>query len=303
MRAASLGPEARSTDPADYQRVPRPVAAMAKDFPDGHRIAPHSHERAQLVFAAHGAMLVSTREGSWAVPPERAVWMPAGVAHEIRMAGPVAMRTLYVRADAAGRLPAEVRVLAVSALLRELILRACALPVRYDESGPAGRLMAVILDEIAALPTVALDLPLPRDPRLGRICRALSADPGATRTLAGWAGDAGASPRTLARLFVKETGLTFAGWRQQARLLAATAMLAAGQPITRIALDLGYDSPSAFTAMFKRVLGAPPSHYFARAEPPAPRRPPSTRSARAHAQRPGPAASASRSRRSRTHAR
>jgi AraC-like DNA-binding protein len=235
---------------------------MAKDFPAGHHIVPHSHERAQLIFAAHGAMLIATREGSWAVPPQRAVWMPGGVTHEIRMAGDVAMRTLYVRGDAAARLAPTVRVLAVSPLLRELILRACALPLSYDEAGPAGRLMTLILDEIAALPTVALDLPLPRDARLGRICRALSAEPGATRTLSDWGREAGASPRTLARLFVKETGLTFAAWRQQARLLAATAMLGAGEPITRIALDLGYESPSAFTAMFKRALGAPPSHYF-----------------------------------------
>jgi len=241
---------------------------MAKDFPDGYHNRPHRHERAQLIFAAHGAMLVATSAGSWAVPPQRAVWMPGGIVHEIRMVGAVAMRTLYVRADATARLPGGVRVLAVSPLLRELILRACALPTAYDEAGPAGRLMTLMLDEIAALPTVALDLPLPRDTRLGRICRALSAEPGATtRTLADWSREAGASPRTLARLFVKETGLTFAAWRQQARLLAATAMLAAGEPITRIALDLGYDSPSAFTAMFKRALGAPPSQYFGDASP------------------------------------
>src|SRR5262245_53011471 len=111
---SALRRPARSTDPADYQRVPRPVAAMAKDFADGFRIAPHRHDRAQLIFAAHGAMLVSTRDGTWAVPPERAVWMPAGIAHGIRMAGDVAMRTLYVRPDAAARLPSAVRVLAVS---------------------------------------------------------------------------------------------------------------------------------------------------------------------------------------------
>jgi len=238
---------------------------MAKDFPDGYHNRPHKHERAQLIFAAHGAMLVATSAGSWAVPPQRAVWMPAGLVHEIRMIGAVAMRTLYIREDAAARLTPSVRVLAVSPLLRELILRACALPITYEEAGPAGRLMALIIDEIAALPTVALDLPLPRDARLGRICHALSAEPGATRTLEDWSHDAGASPRTLARLFVKETGLTFASWRQQARLLAATAMLAAGEPITRIALELGYESPSAFTAMFKRTLGAPPSQYFGRA--------------------------------------
>src|SRR5262245_23314102 len=254
----------RSTDPADYQRVPRPLAAMAKDFTEGHHIAPHSHPRAQLIFAAHGASLVTTEACSWAVPPARAVWMPAGVTHEIRMAGAVGMRTLYVRRDAAARLPREARVLAVSPLLRELILRACALPIRYDENGPAGRLMQVVLDEIAALPTVALDLPIPRDPRLARLCRTLRADAGSSRTLGEWAADAGASTRTLARLFRKETGLTFAAWRQQARLLSAMAMLAAGMPVTQVALELGYESPSAFTAMFRRTLGAPPSRYVAR---------------------------------------
>src|SRR5262245_35971228 len=166
MDAPSRPQAVRSTDPADYQRVPRAVAAMPKDFADGHHIAPHRHERAQLIFAVQGAMLVSTREGSWAVPPQRAVWMPAGVTHEIRMAGDVAMRTLYVRRDAATRLPGEVRVLAVSPLLRELILRACALPLDYDEAGPGGRLVALMLDEIAALPGVDLALPMPRDPRL-----------------------------------------------------------------------------------------------------------------------------------------
>ena len=107
-RTAPTAP-ARSTDPVDYQRVPRPVAAMAKDFTDGHHIAPHSHERAQLLFAVDGVMLVSTSAGSWAVPPQRAVWVPAGVTHEIRMAGAVAMRTIYVRTDTAAR-----RICAVS---------------------------------------------------------------------------------------------------------------------------------------------------------------------------------------------
>jgi AraC-like DNA-binding protein/quercetin dioxygenase-like cupin family protein len=251
----------KSTDPLDYQRVPRPVAAMAKEFADGHHIAPHTHERAQLIYAARGVMTIATPQGTWVVPAHRALWMPAGVVHEIRMAGAVSMRTLYVRADA-GMLSPTVRVIAISPLLRELILRACALPVLYDEAGADGRIMTLILDEIAALPSLALDLPMPRDSRLRPVCRALNADPGDPRTLAAWAHSVSASGRTLARLFLKETGLSFTDWRQQARLLAALARLAEGQPITSIALDLGYDSPSAFAAMFKRALGAPPSRYF-----------------------------------------
>jgi AraC-like DNA-binding protein len=236
---------------------------MAKEFADGHHIAPHSHARAQLIFAARGVMTISTPLGAWAVPPQRALWMPAGTVHEIRMAGEVSMRTLYVRPDAAGGgLPAGIRVIAVTPLLRELILRACALPPLYDEAGADGRLMSLILDEIARLPPVALDLPMPRDARLLALCQRLRADPGDARTLEDWARLSGASARTLARLFRKETGLGFADWRQQARLLAAMARLAEGQPITRIAFDLGYESPSAFAAMFRRALGAPPSRYF-----------------------------------------
>ena len=240
---------------------------MAKDFPDGYRTGLHAHERAQLVFAAHGVMMVTTPQGSWAVPPQRAVWIPRGVAHDIGMAGAVAMRTLYVAGRVAGRFPRCVRVIAVSPLLRELILRACALPVLYDEQGPAGRTMALILDEVAALPPLPLDLPMPVDPRLARVCLSLRADPGSARTLRGWAQEAGASSRTLARLFLKETGLTFAQWRQQARLFAAVARIAAGHSITHIALELGYDSPSAFSAMFRRCLGTPPSRYLPRDAP------------------------------------
>ncbi|HKV00318.1 MAG TPA: helix-turn-helix transcriptional regulator [Vineibacter sp.] len=236
---------------------------MAKEFADGARIAPHTHERAQLIFAARGVMTISTAQGAWVVPPQRALWVPAGTVHEIRMAGVVSMRTLYVRGDAErGRLPTAIRVIAVSPLLRELILRACALPALYDEAGADGRIMTLILDEIAALPSLALDLPMPRDARLLTLCHRLRVEPGDSRTLDDWARAAGASARTLARLFLKETGLSFADWRQQARLLAAMARLAEGQPITRIALDLGYDSPSAFAAMFKRSLGTPPSRYF-----------------------------------------
>jgi AraC-like DNA-binding protein len=156
--------------------------------------------------------------------------------------------------------------------------------------------MALILDEIATLPSLGLDLPMPRDPRLARICRALRLEPGSMRTLDEWAREAGASRRTIARLFTRETGLTFAGWRQQARLLAGVALLAAGEAVTQIALDLGYESPSAFAAMFRRALGAPPSRYLGGPASPVPlrvvaapaRRPALARRRRGRATGPGP---------------
>ncbi|HYM31502.1 MAG TPA: AraC family transcriptional regulator, partial [Candidatus Cybelea sp.] len=130
--------------------------------------------------------------------------------------------------------------------------------------GADGRIMSLILDEVRALPALPLHLPMPSDARLKRVCAAIVAEPGAKATLVAWAAEAGASGRTLLRLFQRQTGMTFAAWRQRARLLAALGRLAAGEPVTTVAIDLGYDSPSAFTAMFRRALGTTPSRYFGR---------------------------------------
>ena len=254
----------RSIDPADYQDVSRPIAAMAKDFPDGFVNHWHRHKRAQLLFATSGVMTVETPDGTWLVPPHSAVWVPAAVKHQNRMAGTVRMRTLYIRPDAAAGLPLVCTVFEVSPLLRELILRAVAMPVDYDEQGPDGRIMALVLDEVRALRALPLHLRLPSDARLQRACAAIIADPGGAHSLESLADQAGASARTLLRLFRRETGLTFAAWRQQARLLEALTRLGAGQPVTSVALDLGYDSPSAFSAMFRRTLGTTPSRYLQR---------------------------------------
>jgi AraC-like DNA-binding protein len=255
------GQNARSTDPDDYQRVPRAVAAMPKDFAAGFEIAPHRHERAQLIYATAGTMRISIGDGVWVVPPRRGLWMPAGMCHSIVMSGEVSMRTLYLRGDAIEGMPETCRVLPISPLLRELIVRATELPMQYDERGPAGHVVALILTELRAEQSLPLQLPMPRDTRLRRLCQALLAAPGDPRTLDAWAGTANASARTLARLFQSETGLTFGAWRQQARVLEAMGRLANGAPVTQVALDLGYESVSAFSAMFRRAAGASPSAF------------------------------------------
>jgi len=253
----------RSTDPDDYQDVPRPVAAMPKDFPAGFTIAPHRHKRSQLTFFVAGVMTVTTEAGMWVVPPQRAVWIPGGTEHSLRMVSPVAMRALYIDPQTAPHLPRTACVIDVSRLLRELILEAMNFPILYDEAGREGRIIALILDEIRALPALPLHLPSPQDGRLVRLCDRLAADLASERSLAAWSQVAGISPRNLDRLFRRETGMSFGAWRRQARLLAALSRLAGGEPVTTIALDLGYDSPAAFTAMFRRHLGVAPSRYFA----------------------------------------
>ena len=251
----------RSTNPADYQHAPGAVAAMPKDFAAGFEILPHHHERAQLIHATAGTMRVSTDDGVWVVPPQRAVWMPAGIAHGIVMLSDTTLRTLYVRDDAAAFMPAACKVMSVSPLLRELIVRATELPLDYDESGPAGHVVALILSELRGLQSLPLQLPMPRDARLRALCQALLDAPGDQRPLEAWASTINTSARTLARRFQSETGLSFGAWRQQARVLEAMGRLGGGDPVTQIALDLGYESVSAFSAMFRRAAGAPPSQF------------------------------------------
>lgn len=244
--------------------IPRPAVGMAFDYESGLRLPRHRHGRAQLVYASSGVMTVTTDEGTWVVPPERAVWVPAETDHEIEMSGRVTMRTVYLAPDAVPDLPEQCLVVTVSTLLRELILRCVAMPQPYPLGGPEERLVAVLVDEIETTPIAPLHLPLPRDSRLATVVDALRADASDRRRLGDWAREAGASSRTLARLFHRETGMAFGAWRQQLRLLRALERLAAGESVTGVALALGYESTSAFIAMFRRNLGETPGRYFER---------------------------------------
>jgi AraC-like DNA-binding protein len=206
-------------------------------------------------------MRVVTGQAMWVVPPQRALWMPARFTHGIEMLDRVSMRTLYLRHDAAAAMPDACRVMQVSPLLRELIVRATELPLHYDETGAAGHLVALLLAELHGSQALKLHLPMPYSRRLVELCRSLLDQPGDRRTLGEWARIANTSERTLARLFQKETGLSFAAWRQQARVLEAMGRLGSGAPVTQVALDVGYDSVSAFSAMFRRAAGASPSDF------------------------------------------
>lgn len=207
-------------------------------------------------------MSVMTRDGAFVVPPQRAVWLPGGLEHEVFYGMPVSLRTLYIEPDSHPDLPSQCRVIEVSDLLRSLILAAVELPAEYDVEGREGRIMALLLDEIAEMPTVPLHAPMPSDERLARICRAMFTDPESDQRLDDIASAVGVSRRTVTRLFRRETGMSFVAWRQHVRLLEAISRLALGRPVTSVALDIGYRSPSSFIAMFRRTFGVTPSHYF-----------------------------------------
>lgn len=259
MARMSAKRPARSTDPRDYQRVARPFAAMAKGFADGFEIAPHHHRRDQLIYAVSGLMRVRTEHEAWIVPPDRAVYVPARTTHSIRMSGAVEMRTLYIEPRAAASLPDRATVMAASDLLRELILALIEEPLLYDKAGRGGAIVSLIVSEIARAPRLPLVIPMPRDARLRRVCAALIDDPSDRRTLEEWSQVAGASARTLDRLFENELQLTFTAWRQRVRFHNALEAIARKEPVERIAADNGYRSASAFSAAFRRLMGHAPT--------------------------------------------
>lgn len=252
-------PIGRSTEAADYQNVPRPIAAMSKTFIEGSEIPPHHHPRDQFVYAVTGVMRLRTSNEAWIVPPDRAVYMPAGVEHSIAIRGVVTMSTLYIARRPTDDLPEAPIVLEVSSLLRELVLAMIGEPLVYDEAGRGGTIARLIFDEIARARRLPLVIPMPRDPRLLRVCGALLADPSSRRTLDDWAGASGASVRTLARLFEDELGLGFTAWRQRVRFHNALESIVSGEPIARVAERNGYRSASAFSAAFRNAMGQAPS--------------------------------------------
>lgn len=250
---------------AIFDRLPKshaPIITLTHNYPAGHVIPLHFHDRDQLVFASRGVMMVSTGDGAWVVPVYRAVWIPAKTAHTVSMSGCVAMQTLYFRPRLVVTLPRECRVVNVPNLLKELILHACACGSLQRRVAWQGHLIDVILDQLRLIQLAPLRLPIPDDPRAIRVADLLLADPSDRRPLAEISRSSGASGRTIERLFVDATGMTFGKWRQQLRLMQAMRQLGAGAKVTHAALEAGYSTPSAFIAAFRKTLGATPTKYF-----------------------------------------
>ena len=243
--------------------LPQSASTLAYDFRRGQRTGAHRHAESQIIYGQAGVMRVTTPEGVWVVPPQRAVWVPPELEHDIEMRTDVRMRSVYLDPAMIASRPSVSRVLHVSPLLRELILAVARIPLPYPAGGAEERLIRVLADQISLDAVDPLHLPFPVDARPAPIGRALEHDPSDARTLAEWSAVVAASVRTLARRFQAETGLSFGAWRQQFRLLRALELLATGTPVTETALALGYESTSAFIAMFRRHLGTTPARYFA----------------------------------------
>lgn len=250
------------TTTSTFSFTHRPLVPFAHDYQHGDSEPWHQHDCAQLLHSLSGVVRVDTKAGCWVVPPGRGVWLPAGTQHAIRITGKVAARTLFIDPLARADLPASCQIVQISPLLRELIVSAFDLPESYSPASRDERVYELILDEIRLMPVLPFCLPEPETDTLRQLCQQIRRAPENNWSSAQAASLTSMSERTLNRHFQQQTGLSYGEWTRRARLLEALVRLAQGQPVLRVALDLGYGSHSAFTAMFRRVMGISPSDYF-----------------------------------------
>lgn len=223
----------------------------------------HSHVESQLLFQVRGELTCEASDALWIVPPQSALWVPGGVSHRIRGRAPLEGYSLFVEPRADARLPRECCAVSVSTLFRELLFRLASRPAQYDVDGPDARLVGVLLDELAAAKVENHRLPMPTEPRLRRLVEAMVANPGDASTADTWARRVGIGERTLNRLLVKETGLSFGRWRQRLHATLAIQRMARGASVKQVAMELGYGSASSFVTMFRKALGTSPARYMA----------------------------------------
>lgn len=240
--------------------APRVMAATDVEYRDGSMTNRHRLSRGRLLCAVEGVMIARSEQGIWIVPPSRALWVAAGF--DVKMSGPVKIRVVSIDRAAVPHFPARSCVIEISPLLRELIVAAGRIPLDYEEDSRNDRLMRLLADEVLTSDVLALHLPLPVDPLIKSVCEEIAAYPADSATASDWARRLNVTPKTVHRRFVRETGMTFAQWREQARLLFAIQRLADGQRVADVALNCGYASQSAFTAMFRRHFGKPPSEFY-----------------------------------------
>ncbi|HEY4542307.1 MAG TPA: helix-turn-helix transcriptional regulator [Noviherbaspirillum sp.] len=249
----------RTNVPGTAPSRERPVRLVARNLSAAQTLNAHSHPWGQVTYASDGVVRVTVGNSTWIVPPQRAIWIPPSLEHEVTTLEKARLRALYVFADAASFKDQECRVLEVSPLLRELI---AALENAPAESQREQHLSAMVLDELTHLTTLPIVVALPQDKRLKALCETLIAQPASKLTLDEWALQVGASARTLARLFESELGMSFGRWRQQVRLAHAAPLITRGMPLSLVATQLGYASQSAFSAMFRKTFGQSPSSFF-----------------------------------------
>lgn len=258
LRPTQIPVELFVPPPPDH---PGQAVAYVSDVQRGGGLPPHHHERAQLLTIVAGSIAVTTQEGTFVVPAERALWIPARTIHETRHLSSTRVHTLYIAPDAAPALPERTTVLQVNPLLRAIVDSLMSKPRDSQGEESTSRLVGVLLDQITSSRILPLHLPMPRDNALRRIAECIVEQPTDARTIEAWSALVNISVRTLERRFKSETGLSLRSYRRQAKLFKALELLSTGISVSEISDQLGFEEPSPFIAMFKAAFGVSPARY------------------------------------------
>jgi AraC-like DNA-binding protein len=235
------------------------LAVCTFPMPAGTVFDWHTHADHQLAWAAGGVLTVRSGTEAWVLPPTRAIWIPAGVRHEVLSEGVATMRAAYIRPSSCSITWSECTPVAAPPLMAELLTYLESDVLELTRRTHAEKVLVDILEPVVV---ISFDVRMPADDRALRVAQSLTDDPADDRTLSEWGRDVGASSRTLARAFQDDTGLPFARWRAMLRLRVAMASLGAGEPVSEVARSVGYESASAFVAAFRRETGITPATYF-----------------------------------------
>jgi AraC-like DNA-binding protein len=249
--------------PFDPDFLDPPVTAVLLETGGKNDELPmHVHRKGQLVVALRGSVMCRSPSGWWIVPPNGAVWVPGGIPHSNHYSDCAALYVIFIEPDAAN-LPAECRSFTITPLIRELIHSLARLPPHYSKDGPTSRLARVFLDQLAQLAPDDVFLPISDNPRLQQIASSLLSNPADRSTIAEWGRRHAMSGRTLARLVLNETGMTFGRWRERFHIIVALQRLSTGTSVQAVSLELGYEGPNSFITMFKKTMGQSPGKYRA----------------------------------------
>ena len=259
-------PNSAPTDlnaPTDVDDILRPLVVLSSNMVSRDwEHAKHRHRKAQLIYSLRGVLNCEIDDGVWIVPPHCAVWIPGGLPHSARGSGETELHCFFIEPTAAANLPKNCCTLAVSPLLRELLLRAASFPAAGTPGAREDRLIAILFDELAAAPVEDLHLPMPRDARLRRLAALLLDDPTDKKTMGHWAAHIGMSERSMSRLLLQQIGMSFGRWRRQLHVILSLQRLSRGDSVQTVALELGYENASGFVTMFRKALGKPPARYL-----------------------------------------
>lgn len=256
----------------DVDSLSRAVMAVAAtSVTKGWENPRHQHRKAQLIYSVRGVLNCEIEDGVWIVPPQCAIWIPGDLPHSARGIGSTECYCLFVDPSAAPDLPKSCCTIAVSPLLREMLLKVASYSVLYPLGGKEERLVAALLDQLAEAPVEDLHLPMPQDRKLRRLAKLLLADPSDKTSKSVWATRIGMSERSMSRLLQNEVGMGFGRWRRQLHIILALQRLVQGESVQTVALDLGYGSASGFVTMFRKAMGKPPGRYLSERSMVAPR--------------------------------